>query len=425
MRSLKSERVVEVIHFDGWTARSKKARSWKVEGPFGAFTLHEEGSGRWRFVFGNAARGSQQRQTLSADGLREAVEKTGAILFGIEAIEPPKGAAAIRIDDVLERALESANGEPYHRATLKKHGGYFNGWCKKNHLKFWSDLRPEHLEAYARFQFGRGCSRKSVLHYLEPIRIVDRWVSLNEPASGNRIWMDFHLPKNLGKTLRYSERKRRSYLPISMLVDVLFWIRGHKFETALKPGVALQGLCGLQLQEVLRLTWDRVDLRAGTITIEEDRRHDPRVAGVKNEHRVRMLPLPRLVHQILSDLARVHPRRKGPELVIDVPNAKAYSHRVDRMFQAWNPAYRIPPKDLRNTLPTEAEMGGWMSIWVRRFFGHAPSTIIERAYLAEQAVDEGVEEGTDLFVENLRREVVAHIDAEVEKCNKMQMHQVA
>ncbi|MCA9429589.1 MAG: hypothetical protein KC940_03670 [Candidatus Omnitrophica bacterium] len=111
-------------------------------------------------------------------------------------------------------------------------------------------------------------------------------------------------------------------------------------------------------------------------------------------------------------------------MVIDVPNVKAYSHRVNRMFLAWNPAHRIPPKDLRNTLPTEAERGGWMSIWVRRYFGHAPATIIERAYLAEQAVDEGIEEGTDLFVENLRKEVVVHIDEAVEKCNKMQMRKI-
>jgi len=417
MRSFKTERAVEVFRFDGWTARSKKSGAWKVEGSSGAFMLHDEGAGRWRFVFGNSAKGNQQRQTISADSLPEAVERAGEILFGINPVEAHQVADPIRIDDVLDRALDSANAEPYHRTTLKKHGGYFKAWRQKNHLMFWGDLRPEHLEAYARFQFGRGCSRKSVLHYLELIRIADRWVSLNEPALGNRVWMDFHLPKNLGKTLRYSERKRRSYLPISMLVDLLFWLRDHKFETSLKPGVALQGLCGLQLQEALRLTWDR----AGTITIEEDRRHDPLVAGVKNEHRVRMLPLPRLVHQILSDLAQIDPRRKGPDLVIEVPNSKAYSHRVNRMFLDWNPAHRIPPKDLRNTLPTEAEKGGWMSIWVRRYFGHAPATIIERAYLVEQAVDEGIEEGSDLFFENLRKEVVTHIDEAVEKCKSKKL----
>jgi integrase len=158
------------------------------------------------------------------------------------------------------------------------------------------------LEAYAKFQLARGCSRKTVLHYLDPIRIADRWTGKNETSCGNRIWLDFRLPPKLGKALRYGDKKRRAYLPISSLVEILDWLPGHKFETSLIPGVGLQGLCGLQLQEVLRLTWDRVDLQSETITIEEDRRHDPSVSGVKNEHRVRKLPLPKLVVQILADL---------------------------------------------------------------------------------------------------------------------------
>ncbi len=60
-----------------------------------------------------------------------------------------------------------------------------------------------------------------------------------------------------------------------------------------------------------------------------------------------------------------------------------------------------------------------MSVWVRRYFGHAPATMIEAAYLAEHAADGGVAEGTDAFVEMLRYEVVSHIDAEVEKCKKL------
>jgi integrase len=204
------------------------------------------------------------------------------------------------------------------------------------------------------------------------------------------------------------------------LVEILDWLPGHKFETSLIPGVALQGLCGFQLQEVVRLTWDRVDLRSETITIEEDRRHDPSVTGVKNEHRVRKLPLPKLVVQILADLWRSNPKRCESDLVIEVPSWNAYSHRVERMLKVWNPAYRIPPKDLRNTLPTEAEKGGWMSIWVRRYFGHAPANMIERSYLAEVEGDWKKDEEVDSFVEKLKENVVVHIDAEVEKCKKMQ-----
>ncbi|MCA9413445.1 MAG: tyrosine-type recombinase/integrase [Candidatus Omnitrophica bacterium] len=228
----------------------------------------------------------------------------------------------------------------------------------------------------------------------------------------------------MGKAFRYGEKKRRVYLPISSLLDLLDWLPGHKFETSLIPGVALQGLCGLQLQEVLRLTWDRVNLRSETITIEEDRRHDPSVAGVKNEHRVRKLPLPEKVVRILANLWAANPNRKGSDLVIDTPTWKAYSHRVGRMLKGWKLAYRIPPKDLRNTLPTEAEKGGWMSIWVRRYFGHAPANMIERSYLAEVEGDWNNDDEVDSFVEKLRESVVVHIDAEVQKCKKMQSAKV-
>jgi len=249
-------------------------------------------------------------------------------------------------------------------------------------------------------------------------KIADRWAGLNEPSCRNRIWLDFRLPPKLGKAFRYGEKKRRSFLPISGLAELLDWLPGHKYETSLVPGVALQGLCGLQLQEVLRLTWDRVDLRAGTITIEEARRFDPLVAGVKNEHRVRKLPLPQLVVEILRTLWATDPSRDTSSLVIEAPSWKAYWRRVERMLKAWNPAYRFPPKDLRNTVPTEAEKGGWMSIWVRRYFGHAPANMIERSYLAEVEGDWRKESEVDSFVEKLRKNVVTHIDAEVKKCNR-------
>jgi hypothetical protein len=126
-----------------------------------------------------------------------------------------------------------------------------------------------------------------------------------------------------------------------------------------------------------------------------------------------------LAQRLLYEAQRVRDSQSGVDLIIETPSWKAYCHRLKRSLAQWNPSCQIPPKDLRNTLPTEAERGKWMSVWVRRYFGHAPATMIEAAYLAEQAVDEGVADGTDAFVERLRCEVVCHIDGEVEKCKKL------
>jgi integrase len=75
------------------------------------------------------------------------------------------------------------------------------------------------------------------------------------------------------------DQNRRSYLPIGSLLEFLNWLPGHTHAASVLPGAALQGLCGLQLQEALRLTWDHVDLEAGTITIEKTDEGTPTPQG--------------------------------------------------------------------------------------------------------------------------------------------------
>jgi integrase len=178
----------------------------------------------------------------------------------------------------------------------------------------------------------------------------------------------------------------------------------------LMPTVALQGLCGLQLQEAIRLTWDRVDLVNGTVTIEEDRRSDPRTAGIKNSSRVRKLPIPSLVLEILQEAYGRQGKPSGDQRFINVPSWKAYCSRLTHIFKAWNPECHLPPSDLRNTLATEFNNKGWMTVWFRRYFGHAPANQMERAYLGEQN-GLGVKEGTDEFVERLKVEVVDWVES--------------
>ena len=417
MCSLKSEKGWNAIRIGEWTLRETHSGRWKVSGPHGGFTLHEVGGTRWRYIFGNAQLGTQRRETFDAVGVEDALHTATKILF-------PKPTSPVadkkaQIEEVLDQALSTCHGEPYHCATLKKHAGYFKVWCRLHHLRYWEQLQITQIREYAHYQLARGCSRKTVLHYLEPIRLTARWAMEVCPEESRLVFDGLKLPPKAGLTLRYSQRKARTYLPLVQVVEFLDWLRSERFPESLRAGIALQGLCGLQLQEALRLTWDRVDLARGTIVIEEDRRHDPAVAGVKNEYRVRCLPLPELVLQILCSLKARVPHTKGRELVVRTPNSKAYAHRVTRALYRWKADVRLAPKDLRNTLPTEAEKGKWMSVWVRRYFGHAPATIMERAYLAEQEADVGIAEGQDLFVERLRKEVVSHIDAEVEKCKKL------
>ena len=156
----------------------------------------------------------------------------------------------------------------------------------------------------------------------------------------------FRLGKMIGQSLKYAEKKPKGYLTIAQVVDLLQWMRGQSKTIDLMPAVALQGLCGLQLQEATRLTWDRVDLIKGTVTIEEDRRLDPRTAGIKNSSRVRKLPVPSLVHKILQDAYDRQRKLRGEKRIINVPSWKAYCSRLTHIFKAWNPECHLPPSDL-------------------------------------------------------------------------------
>jgi hypothetical protein len=299
---------------------------------------------------------------------------------------------------------------------LEGFAGYFLEWCLAEGIFHWEILLEKRSPIeYVRFLATKGLKRKTIIHYLDPIKRASRWVK----TKGNHDWFEgFVLDKRVGVDLKYHNQKRLTHIPLTKVLELLAWLPGYHFESSLRPGIALQGIVGLQLLEALRLTWDRWDRVNRTITIEEDRRNDPDTAGVKNPWRVRRLPIPEIVNEILIETYERRGRPEGSELVVDVPSWKAYCNRIYRMLKQFDPTIKIPPSDLRNTLSTAAEDGNWMSVWFRRYFGHAPATTIERHYLGVQAAG-GCEEGSDAFVKKLREEVLVHLDREI--CNLAEM----
>ena len=69
---------------------------------------------------------------------------------------------------------------------------------------------------------------------------------------------------------------------------------------------------------------------------------------------------------------------------------------------------KIKPKDLRNTLQTEAIDGGWYGYYVQRYVGHAPQTIGERHYHGDQG---------KRLIPLFREKVVSHIEAIISRWN--------
>jgi len=399
----------ETIKIGEWTLRNKPGSKWKASGPEGNLTLHDLGNGRWRLIYGRSSNRSQRRLTYDASGSEEALLKAVELLFGPAST---KGMPVMMdIAEVFAEWWKDCGGEPYHLKTLWKHAGYFLKWCQKREIYYWDDL----LVLVTPMDYVKHCleqnnTRKTIQHYLEPVHGASRWAVKHTNGRYRDFFEGFHMGKKIGQPLKYASKKTKEYLTITQVVDLLEWMKDQPKSIDLLPTVALQGLCGLQLQEATRLTWDRVDLVNGTVTIEADYRHDPRTAGIKNSSRVRRLPVPSLVLKILQEACDHQRRPSGDQRIINVPSWKAYCSRLTHILKAWNPECHLPPSDLRNTLPTEFNNRGWMTVWFRRYFGHAPANQMERAYLADHN-GIGVEEGTEEFVERLKVEVVDWVES--------------
>ena len=253
----------------------------------------------------------------------------------------------------------------------------------------------EHILQYQKSLVDRGLAFDSVRLYLLPVRRTFAWVASNWPKQYVNICQDMRLSRRESHSSTYNEEEGNPYLSIHQILNFLDWLARKNGQESLILGVALQGLAGLQLQEALRLTWDKVDMDEETITID---------GVVKNRYRIRKIPVCKVIMWLLCRIRH----SVDPEKLI-IPDYAAfdnYSHAVHRELRRWNPTVYIKPKDLRNTLQTEAIDAGWYGYYVQRYVGHAPATIGERHYHGDQG---------KRLIPLLREKVVAHIDGEIGK----------
>lgn len=371
------------------------------------YTLHlehpGEGSlpGRWK-VSGHSSSGSYRRIRFDAFGLAEAQRRAETILFGA-----PSEVPRFTVAEAFARVIAT---RPVKAETLRHYrqfAGYFCDWVEENRsITLWSQLRFEHLHDYMNSLIKRGLSGKTIGHYLEPIRFTALWTSQNWPEYYTDFCRGARVPRDIGRSCLYEDQLPPGYLSIAEVCDFLAWVKSnHPAASVICPGVALQGLCGLQLQEALRLRRSHVDPQRNTITVEGE---------VKNRWRIRRLPLPGLVSEILRESVDFAPQ--GDERIVRYSGRhwKAYSSLVEGALDRWAGGRRpIAPKDLRNTLPTEATNRGWAGYFVNRYLGHAPQSMAERHYHGELS-----RSGEDL-TELLREKVVRPVDLLVTYCTKL------
>jgi len=252
----------------------------------------------------------------------------------------------------------------------------FLNWVDKKGLIYWHQLRFEHVSKYQKSLSNRGLSYDTVRLYLWPIRRAARWVASNWPHHYPNICANLRLTKFKSGSHEYCGDRGNPVMSIHEVLYFLDWLTQHDTWDRLAPCIVLQGLCGLRLQEALRLMWKNVDFESQTVTVQGE---------VKNEFSVRCIPVPM---RALWILRRARQAGKGiqPHTLITpfYSDYRHYSHAVRKALRSWNPNGRIKPKDFRNSIVSVALKDGWYDIYLQRYVGHAPKTIGERHYHGDQ-----------------------------------------
>ncbi len=364
------------------------------------FTLHQEKPGRWK-VSGRDSSGKYRRIRFDAKDLNEAMTLANDVLeeqaTQATGVQQSNAFEPLQISDALLRAAKTRNWAEYTRRKDEKFCEYFLEWVDKLGLTYWHELRYEHVLNYQKYLVDHGFAFDSIRLYLLPIRRSAAWVASNWPKHYTNFCQGIRLSRKESHPSTYNEDEGNPYLSIHQVLNFLDWLARKEGLDGLIVGIALQGLAGLQLQEALRLTWEKVDLKDETITID---------GVVKNHYRIRKIPVSMVVARLLR---RVRPLvdPQGPV----IPGYAAfdnYSHAVRREILRWNSSVNIKPKDLRNTIQTASIDGGWYGYYMQRYVGHAPTSIGERHYHGDKG---------KRLLPLFREKVVSYIDDAVAKWN--------
>jgi integrase len=346
-------------------------------------------------VSGKDSTGITRRKQFDANDFDQAVEEAHRIL-GLEyttnhSINPNR----IRISDALIMAASTRNRND---ETSKKEKGYcrqFLKWIDSQNLHFWNELRYEHALRYKNDLKAQELAYDTVRLYMRPVQQTSSWMAKNWPGVFNDFSETVKVTKEEFCSTTYDESSGNPYLSIQQVLNFIDWLHNDTIRYRLILGVALQGLVGLSIKEMIRLTWHKINLDEGTITID---------GFVKNPYRIRKIPVPTVVLKLLHK----HNRQSmfHDRVVYRFADHDGYSKALSPMLKQWDESVEILPKDLRNTLQTFAIDNGFYDYFLQRYVGHAPKTVGERHYFADKGIR---------LVPEFRNRIVSRIDDEVSK----------
>jgi len=355
-----------------------------------AFTLREETPGKWN-VSESIAIGKRRRERFLSPDLSSAVFAAEEILFG--RLTAKRKTDILEVSAAFERWLEISQAKPRTKEDYSNYIEIFLEWlgAKYPRVNLWSHVRLEHLQKFTHHLQAKDKAGNTIRLYCLPIRATARYLAANWPEKYHDFSRGFRLPMEKTKGCLV-ESSRIQFLPLAEAVNFLVWLRSQQNGWGILPGVTLQVLMALRVLEVVRLRWDRVDLEAGTVTVEGE---------VKNRFSIRRLPAPAYVQEVLKESPR-----NGEHVVDPIKDWRVYAGAITKALATWDKRFSITAKDLRKTIPTTALDEGWGGPVLERFLGHSPQTITTRHYFGDSA---------DRMLDLFRRQVTDRIDALLEK----------
>lgn len=191
-------------------------------------------------------------------------------------------------------------------------------------------------------------------------------------AAGEWNWLE---KSPMAKVSKYSESRGRTRSLSDKERHELLKACRSSDSNMLYPAVVLALATGMRQGEVLGLTWDRVNLKRGTIILEE----------TKNGER-RTVPLVGHAAAVLKEYKRVH-RRVGVAWVFPSKDGK----KPAAIRQSWHRAVRIAElqdfrfHDLRHSAASYLAMNGATLTEIAEVLGHKTLAMVKRySHLTEQ-----------------------------------------
>ena len=393
--------------------RSKQKQAWRKideEQGIGVYeSLTEQGLFQLRLR--NDTR--YVRRVFRAISPRRAMEKASEMIpeilgTAIRAEQPRVFEIAEAFDMALGRSTRGTDA----RKDWERQVDSFMLWLHETHpeVNHWGALSRSMVWEYMTTFEGKSANTKRL--YLQPLVQTSGLMS-----------REFGFP-NFAERLNIGSKLVNPPAMVYLIdvVDFCDWLAARPEWRWLEAGVALQGLAGLRVSELLRLTWDKVDLESGLIEVS---------GNTKNEYSCRVIPIAERVLLALQQAKQGKTAADKPKIqLIQEPviatadgepygDYSFYSLKLKAARKQWIPRITWKPKDLRNALPTFGTSEGiWSSIH-EQYIGHAPGTVTARHYVPRLGwASSGEKQALEKQMELFRRHVVEPVNEALKKQDK-------